>query len=162
LNCVLTATMVTSYQRFSITFDALLVGHEGSVTSLSWRPYTSRFTTTLLSTSTDSSIILWSPSNALLPSQDGTASIWINRWRFGDVGGQKVGGFVGGMWAGHGREALAWGWAGGWRRWISTEALEIPDEEGWKEIGAVGGHNGPVQGIDWSPNGEYLISVGYV
>ena len=153
----------TSSQQFSITFDALLVGHEAGITSLSWRPHTSGSTTpTLLSTSTDSSVILWSPSDVIVPSQGESSSIWINRWRFGDVGGQRLGGFIGGMWAKHGREALAWGWSGGWRRWLSSEVFENASEESWKEIGAVGGHNGPIKGIDWSTNGEYLISVRYV
>lgn len=31
-------TCHTSSQVFSVTFDALLVGHEAGVTSLSWRP----------------------------------------------------------------------------------------------------------------------------
>ncbi|EED84697.1 predicted protein [Postia placenta Mad-698-R] len=130
-----------STQQFSITFDALLVGHEASVTSLAWRPLppsssssAAAFdrTPTLLSTSTDSSLILWSPSTILTSTsaqengQDGTTSLWINRQRFGDVGGQRLGGFVGGLWTRGGAEA---------------------------------GHNGPVRGISWSPDGEYLLSA---
>src|SRR6202040_4142908 len=83
-------------QQFSITFDALLIGHEAGVTSLSWRPtYASagHHVPTLLSTSTDSSIILWSPSVTLSSLQGGSISIWINRQRFGDIGGQRLGGF---------------------------------------------------------------------
>jgi hypothetical protein len=34
------------------------------------------------------------------------------------------------------------------------------DGEEWAEVGAVGGHNGAVKGLDWSPKGEYLISAG--
>ncbi|KIM90735.1 hypothetical protein PILCRDRAFT_144601 [Piloderma croceum F 1598] len=138
-------------RQFSITFDALLIGHE---------------TSTLLSTSTDSSLILWSPSTILSSaSQDGSTSIWINRQRFGDIGGQRLGGFVGGLWGRDGMEAMAWGWAGGWRRWrgdrcdqhVGEDAI---DGEEWAEVGAVGGHNGAVKGLDWSPKGEYLISAG--
>lgn len=55
---------------------------------------------------------------------------------------------------------MAWGWAGGWRRWKCQNIdNEVGDEE-WSEIGAIGGHNGPVKGIDWSPKGGYLISAG--
>lgn len=150
-------------QQFSITFDALLIGHEAGITSLSWRPNANTLklpsTPTLLSTSTDSSLILWSPSTALTlsSSQDGSTSIWINRQRFGDIGGQRLGGFVGGLWSREGKEVMAWGWAGGWRRWRCSI-----DETGenWGEVGAIGGHNGPIKGIDWSPQGEYLISAG--
>ena len=149
-----------SAQQFSVTFDALLVGHEAGVTSLSWRM--NRATTpTLLSTSIDSSVILWSPSIILDSEGHESTSIWINRQRFGDVGGQRLGGFVGGLWVQKGTEALAWGWAGGWRRWRCNSNSKDISEEQWDEVGAITGHNGPVKGLDWSPEGEYLISAGY-
>jgi elongator complex protein 2 len=155
-------------QQFSVTFDALLVGHEAGITSLSWRPAPTSSphqTPTLLSTSTDSSLILWSPSIILTSSSlshDGSTSIWINRQRFGDIGGQRLGGFVGGLWARDGREAMAWGWAGGWRRWRCDQDVEEGEgrDEEWLEVGAVGGHSGPVKGLDWSPKGKYLVSAG--
>jgi elongator complex protein 2 len=148
-------------QQFSVTFDALLVGHEAGITSLSWRPYLASSTTpTLLSTSTDSSLILWSPSAILAPSHEQSTSIWVNQQRFGDIGGQRLGGFVGGVWARGGMESMAWGWAGGWRRWRCAEDSQNSTEETWFEVGAIGGHNGPIKGLDWSPNGEYLISAG--
>ncbi|KDR83805.1 hypothetical protein GALMADRAFT_236196 [Galerina marginata CBS 339.88] len=145
-------TSTESSQQFSVTFDALLVGHDAGVTSMSWRRDAAA--PTLLSTSTDSSVILWSPSS------EGSSSIWINRQRFGDVGGQRLGGFVGGLWARDGNEALAWGWAGGWRRWACSSSGENISNETWKEVGAITGHNGPIKGIDWSPDGKYFISTG--
>ncbi|EGO01971.1 hypothetical protein SERLA73DRAFT_49584 [Serpula lacrymans var. lacrymans S7.3] len=163
---VLTVKTDQGSQQFSITFDALLIGHEAGITSLSWRPTTSNPQAdqrpTLLSTSTDSSVILWSPSNVITSSQDGSTSIWINRQRFGDIGGQRLGGFIGGLWSKKGTEAMAWGWSGGWRRWRCDDE-KMPGSEGidnWSEIGAVGGHSGPIKDLDWSPKGEYLISVG--
>ncbi|KAK7061666.1 Elongator complex protein [Favolaschia claudopus] len=147
--------------QYSITFDALLVGHEAGVTSLSWRPGSSSSNLTLLSTSTDSSLILWSPTELRSSSKEGSTSIWISRQRFGDVGGQRLGGFVGGLWARDGGEGLAWGWSGGWRRWrCTTPTSEKLTSETWAEAAAITGHNGPVKDLDWSPNGEYLISVG--
>ncbi|KAF7352847.1 Elongator complex protein [Mycena venus] len=146
--------------QYSITFDALLVGHEAGVTSLSWRPSASASNPTLLSTSTDSSLILWSPTEIRSSSKDGSTSIWISRQRFGDVGGQRLGGFVGGLWARNGDEAMAWGWSGGWRRWRCTSTSEKLADEVWAEISAITGHNGPVKDLDWCPNGEYLISAG--
>lgn len=150
-----------SSRQYAVTFDALLIGHEFGITSLSWRPSLGPDSTpTILSSSTDSSLILWSPSTVLGSTQDSTTSIWINRQRFGDVGGQRLGGFVGSLWARGGQEALGWGWAGGWRRWSCTNTTESNLEE-WQELGATSGHKGPVRGLAWSPNGEYLISAGY-
>ncbi|KAF7800013.1 hypothetical protein EIP86_011256 [Pleurotus ostreatoroseus] len=156
------------HQQFTITFDALLVGHEAGVTSLSWRPPLAEFPEqTLLSTSTDSSLILWSPSTVFGSSLAGTTSLWINRQRFGDVGGQRLGGFVGGIWGNSGHEVLGWGWSGGWRRWQCSpnkEPINVvggsPEE--WIEVGAISGHNNAVRGLAWSPQGEYLISSRYV
>lgn len=146
-------------QQYTVTFDALLVGHEAAVTSLSWRTLSPQFPTpTLLSTSTDSSLILWSPSTTLSPSQDEATSIWINRHRFGDVGGQRFGGFVGGLWSEKGDQVFSWGWSGGWRRWACTDDTD----QTWEEYGAISGHKGPVKDISWSPNGDYLISTGCV
>ncbi|KAF8351519.1 WD40-repeat-containing domain protein [Amanita rubescens] len=150
-----------SYQRFSVTLDALLIGHEASVTCLSWRPAKNpEFAPTLLSASTDSSVIMWSPSAAVTHEEDETNAIWINRQRFGDVGGQRLGGFVGATWAQGGEEALAWGWAGGWRRWRCNGPTSNESEEVWDEVSAISGHNGPVRGLAWSPGGDYLISAG--
>lgn len=114
-----------------------------------------------MSTSTDSSVIFWAPSFVTGSSSGVSASLWINQQRFGDIGGQRLGGFVGGIWIRDGSEALAWGWAGGWRRWKSiAPSDESSDIETWKEISAISGHNGPVRGVSWSPLGEYLISTG--
>ncbi|KAJ7228726.1 WD40-repeat-containing domain protein [Mycena pura] len=150
----------SSPANYSITFDALLIGHEAGVTSLSWRPVVSTANPTILSTSTDSSLILWSPSSVRPSENDESVSIWISGQRFGDVGGQRLGGFVGGLWAQHGSEALAWGWSGGWRRWRCTSTSNKLTDDVWGEIGAITGHNGPIKSLHWSPHGEYLISAG--
>ncbi|TFK93928.1 WD40 repeat-like protein [Polyporus arcularius HHB13444] len=159
---ILTVKTPEGSQLFSVTFDALLVGHEASVTSLKWRPQrTPDELPTLLSTSTDSSLILWSPSTVLTSSTDDT-TLWINRQRFGDVGGQRLGGFVGGLWARDGADAMAWGWNGGWRRWrcqLTGKDAEKPALEEWTEAGAITGHRAPVRSVAWSPAGEYIISA---
>ena len=124
---------------------------------MSWRPDSRDSIPMLLSTSTDSSVILWSPSTMSMSSHDESASLWINQQRFGDIGGQRLGGFIGGLWAHDGTEILAWGRSGGWRCWSCSNA-----EAYWAENGAVGGHSAPVRGISWSPGGEYLISAGFV
>ncbi|KZW03964.1 WD40 repeat-like protein [Exidia glandulosa HHB12029] len=133
-----------STKTYHVTFDALLVGHEAGVTSVAWRPGAP----ILLSTSTDSSVILW--------TNDSASGLWINAQRFGDIGGQKLGGFVGGLWASRGMDALAWGWTGGWRRW-----REVENGKKWEEVEAITGHQGTVRGLCWSPDGSYLVSTSY-
>lgn len=142
----------------------MLVGHEAGITSLAWRPSSTEHSgDTLLSTSVDSSLILWSPVSVKSGANGGSSSLWVNQQRFGDVGGQRLGGFVGGLWTADGSETLAWGWSGGCRRWRCVRPSEgIEGNETWTEVGALTGHAGPVKGISWSPGGEYLMSTGYV
>lgn len=76
--------------------------------------------------------------------------------RFGDLGGQRLGGFVGGFWASEGRATLAYGWNGCWRRWYLSDTAS----QQWTEAIAITGHQDAVKGLSWSPSGEYLISTG--
>lgn len=135
-----------STRTFHVTFDALLVGHEAGVTSISWSPSSP----TLMSTSTDSSVILW--------RAEPVSGLWINAQRFGDIGGQKLGGFIGGLWAGQSTpEVLAWGWTGGWRRWRQVDT----QTDRWEETQGITGHQGAVRGLTWDPDGAYFISTSY-
>ena len=109
----------------------------------------------LLSTSVDSSVILWAPESFRTGNVEQDTTLWVNKQRFGDVGGQRLGGFVGGMWAECGIDAIAWGWNGGWRRWTCS----MGESETWAEVPAFTGHAGPVHGLNWSPNGDYLITT---
>ncbi len=65
---------------------------------------------------------------------------------------------MGGLWGAHGTQAIAWGWAGGWRRWRCGWSANDMVHESWTEVGAITGHNGPIKGLDWSPDGNYLVS----
>jgi WD40 repeat protein len=38
---------------------------------------------------------------------------------------------------------------------------ELADEN-WTEVAAISGHSGPIKGLDWSPDGNYIITAGYV
>ncbi|KIY73702.1 WD40 repeat-like protein [Cylindrobasidium torrendii FP15055 ss-10] len=156
---IVTVRSTRSSQQYSITFDALLVGHEAGVTSLQWRTSSASDKPSLLSSSTDSSVIIWSPATIMSGNQDESTAIWINVQRFGDVGGQRLGGFIGALWAGHGEEVLAWGWSGGWRRWKSSGRTTGTPER-WAEVHAISGHSGPVKSLSWSPNGKFLVTTG--
>lgn len=140
------------------TFDALLVGHEGPVTSLLWKYHLSEEMPSLLSSSGDSSLIIWSLTSVTSSNvQERQINLWVNRHRFGDVGGQRFGGFVGALWAPDGKYILGWNWIGNWRRWLLSAQKS---DNGWEEVEAVTGHCGPVKSVSWAPNGEYIISTG--
>ncbi len=57
---------------------------------------------------------------------------------------------------------MAWGWAGGWRRWKCLSQSSPVESQTWEEQGAITGHRGAVQGLNWTKGGEYLISTGRV
>ncbi|KLO16343.1 WD40 repeat-like protein [Schizopora paradoxa] len=159
---IITVSSDTENVQYSVTFDALLVGHEAGVTSLSWRPSLHDVSTVpvLLSTSTDSSLILWSQSSVKSSAKGETTTLWINQQRFGDIGGQRLGGFVGGLWTLDGDNVLAWGWAGGWRRWKCLSQTPSIESQTWEERSAITGHRGSVQGLNWTKGGEYVITTG--
>ncbi|KAG2029002.1 hypothetical protein BDR03DRAFT_988044 [Suillus americanus] len=91
-----------------------------------------------------------------------TSSIWINIQCFSYVGGQHLGGFTGGLWSNGGAKAMAWGWSGGWRWWscIRSDSHGGAAGDEGEEVGVISGHSGAVKGLDWSPKGDYLVSVG--
>lgn len=144
-------TYTLSEQRYSITLEALLIGHENGITNLHWSPTPSPH---LLSTASDNSIIIWtpssSPSNSLSEESDG---IWIPAHRFGALGGRGLS-FFGALWGPRAESVLASGWNGGWERWVLGS--------GWEPKVGLNGHWEDVEDIQWSPNGEYLLSVRYV
>jgi elongator complex protein 2 len=141
----------------------VLVGHEASINSLEWDPHslTTGFPR-LLSASTDSSTIIWS----LMSFETGTSQtatskggLWTIFQRFGDVGGQRLGGFVSGLWGANGKEVMACGWNGSFRRWRKNDVQGDGMDEKWVEISGLTGHQGPVEGIAWSPESAYLLST---
>lgn len=127
------------------------MGHEGGLTNLHWSPLSSAANPHLLSTASDNSIIIWTPS-----SPDSSDGIWIPAHRFGALGGRGLS-FFGAVWGKDARSVLASGWNGGWERWVRTES--DGEMENWEPKVGVMGHWEDVRGLEWSPGGEYLMSV---
>lgn len=138
-------------KRFDVTLEALLVGHESGLTNAHWSPAQPGEQPHLLSTASDNSMILWTPS-AGSSSVDG---IWIPAHRFGAVGGRGLA-FYGGLWAPDGKSVFASGWTGGWERWQQDNGGN------WSPTTGITGHWNSVASIEWSPEGEYLMSQRYV
>ncbi|OCF36604.1 elongator complex protein 2 [Kwoniella heveanensis BCC8398] len=139
--------------RYNITLEALLVGHESGLTNVHWSPSTSESPSTpiLLSSASDNSLIIWTPSS----TSTSTDGIWVPEHRFGAIGGRGLS-FYGAIWGKDGKSVLASGWNGGWERWAQSE----DGGGGWEVKAGLNGHHGEVQSVAWDPRGEYLLSVG--
>jgi elongator complex protein 2 len=140
-------------EDFSITFEALLLGHEDWIYSARWTSL-SAGKLCLLSTSADNSLCMWEP--------DPSSGIWVSTVRLGEISREKgattatgsIGGFWTGLWRGDGKSVLCLGRTGSWRRWDLD-----PADDQWKPAIAVTGHTKAVTGISWSKNGDYLLST---
>ncbi|KAL8371702.1 hypothetical protein RB595_001487 [Gaeumannomyces hyphopodioides] len=151
--------------EYSISFEALLLGHDDWIYSAKW--HSSPTTATgggvgrpqLLSTSADNSLAIW--------EADVDSGIWITSARLGELSKEKgattatgsIGGFWTGLWSPSGRTVVCLGRTGSWRRWD----LEADDSSGasgmWRQALSVSGHTKAVTGITWSRDGGYLLST---
>ena len=140
-------------EKFSITFEALLLGHEDWIYSAKWSTL-SAGKLALLSTSADNSLAIWEPELS--------SGIWVSTVRLGDISREKgattatgsIGGFWTGLWRADGKSVVCLGRTGSWRRWDLDES-----DEQWKPAFAVTGHTKSVTGISWSKKGDYLLST---
>lgn len=161
----------------SVTLEALLIGHEDSVTSVSWHPnprpiYAKNML--LISSSMDRTVLLWT---------SGSDGIWTPLSRVGSAGG-ILGGSVGSTLLGFVRTAIEpvsgqWlvGHAFGgalhfWR--LDDTAVQTADPEvlsameveeratlvNWRATPCLTGHFGGVTDLCWETStGEYLLTV---
>lgn len=138
---------------FSVTFEALLLGHEDWIYSAKWNAQPDG-RLQLLSTSADNSLAIW--------EADPTSGIWVSLVRLGEISREKgattatgsTGGFWTGLWSPDGSSVACLGRTGSWRRWEYDAA-----EDAWRQCVAISGHTKAVTGITWSKNGEYLLST---
>ncbi|KAI9772883.1 MAG: hypothetical protein M1840_008765 [Geoglossum simile] len=138
----------------SVTFEALLLGHEDWIYSASWRP-NSMGKAQLLTASADSSIAVWEP--------DVSSGIWVCVARLGEISTMKgsttatgsTGGFWVGLWSPTGETLASLGRTGSWRLWNFDRQQDL-----WLQGVAISGHVKEVVGISWARNGKYLLSTG--
>ncbi|KAK9463378.1 WD40-repeat-containing domain protein [Lipomyces oligophaga] len=143
----------TQTSEYAIVFDALLIGHDDWIFSISWDPTPARMR--LLSASADSSLMIWAP--------DETSGIWVSQGRLGDLsikGASSATGSSGGFWSAlwdpraHPKWVATVGKSGSWRVW----GLNREDER-WIPKVAVSGHTRESTGLSWSPDGGYLLTT---
>lgn len=177
----------TTYNTTAVSLEALLLGHEEAVTSLSWRgnhrsPYhtssSKQQQPCLLSSSMDRSILLWMEQD--YEQQNITSRVWVPISRVGSAGG-ILGGSIGASLMGFVDSAFSpvegrivgHGYGGSlhlFSRVIEEEvnpAVEDDDNQDdvllsarWLADSCITGHFRPVQDLAWDPRGEYLFTVG--
>lgn len=144
----------TASQDFSITFEALLLGHDDWIYSAKWYSDPATGKPQLLSTSADNTLAIW--------EADPSSGIWVTTVRLGEISREKgattatgsTGGFWTGLWSPDGSSVVCLGRTGSWRLWDHHQA-----QDQWLPRIGISGHTRPVTGIAWSKSGEYLLST---
>lgn len=138
--------------KHSITFEALLLGHEDWIYTASWRHRDGKLQ--LLSTSEDNSLSIW--------ESDPTSGVWVCITRLGEISAQKgstsatgsAGGFWIGLWSPDSNSVVSLGRTGSWRKWTYSATEDL-----WAQQVAITGHVREVRGVTWSKDGAYLLST---
>ena len=138
--------------RYLLTFEALLLGHEDWIHTVSW--YLNNDHLRLLSASADNSIAIWEPER--------DSGIWLPTTRLGEISAQKgsttatgsTGGFWIGLWSGNGESIISLGRTGSWRIWSWN-----PRQDRWVQGVGISGHTKIIPDIAWAKDGAYIISV---
>jgi elongator complex protein 2 len=141
--------------RYTVTFEALLIGHEDWIYTARWAPrHTDGQILTLLSASADNSLSIW--------TADPASGLWVCSTRLGEVSSQKgsttatgsTGGFWIGLWQSDSSSVVSLGRTGSWRRWKHDPTADI-----WHQQVGMSGHVQEVRGLAWSRDGSCLIST---
>ena len=138
---------------YLLTFEALLLGHEDWIYTISWRADGKRLQ--LLSASADNSLAFWEP--------EVSSGVWVCTTRLGEISAQKgsttatgsTGGFWAGLWSPSGENVVSLGRTGSWRLWNYDRNLDR-----WMQGIGVSGHTKPLADIAWAKDGTYLLSTG--
>ncbi len=136
--------------KCSMSFEALIMGHDDWISNLQWHPDPLKLQ--LLSSSADTTLMIWSPDQA--------SGIWISTTRLGEIAIKGAstatgasGGFWNSIWCGQeSNTILVLGKTGSWRMWQKRD-------QNWIQSPAITGHTKIVTDISWIKSGRYLLST---
>lgn len=141
--------------KYTITFEALLIGHEDWIYTARWMPRGDlTVPPSLLSASADNSLSIWVADQA--------SGVWVCNARLGEISAQKgstsatgsTGGFWIGLWQPDARSVVSLGRTGSWRKWTHDQTSDM-----WMQQIGISGHTQEVQSIAWAPDGSYLLTT---
>ncbi|CAG8651828.1 27661_t:CDS:10 [Gigaspora margarita] len=152
---IIDVDMSSIKKRYSVMFEALLMGHDDWVYSVCWQPPTSIMDKegnaryhqpmSILTSSSDKSMMVWKP--------DQETGVWVNLVRVGEIGGYALG-FFGGLFGPKGNYILAHGHTGAFHLWKN-----LSSDHDWQPQISISGCFNSVQDITWDPTFKYLVSV---
>lgn len=171
----------------AISLEALLVGHEEAVTSISWRRRSGTLGgindgPCLLSSSMDRTILLWMEEGHA--NDGGGGGVWVPISRVGSAGGILGGpigaslmGFVDAAFSPDGDRIAGHGYGGSIHFWtrdahrsgkVAVDGAPSEDDHDdcaymstarWVADPCITGHFRSVEDMAWDPNGEYLLTT---
>ncbi|PKC12519.1 WD40 repeat-like protein [Rhizophagus irregularis] len=146
-------------KRYSIMFEALLMGHDDWIYSVCWQPpclikdsegnLKYHQPMTILTSSSDKSMMIWKP--------EPDTGVWVNLTRVGEIGGYTLG-FLGGLFNKKGNYIISHGHTGAFHLWKNI-GQDDNDSEDWQPQVSISGHFNSVKDISWDRGFNYLTSV---
>lgn len=144
----------TAGKDFTVTFEALLLGHDDWIYSAKWYAGLDTGKLQLLSASADNTLAIW--------EADPASGIWVTNVRLGEISREKgattatgsTGGFWTGLWSPDGTSVACLGRTGSWRMWDYSK-----EGDQWTPQTGISGHTRAVMSIAWAKNGDYLLST---
>lgn len=172
------ARLLISHDKHTtaVSLEALLLGHEEAVTSLSWRPpVRSSSKDCLLSSSMDRTILIWMEEDYEADGAGGGGGVWSPISRVGSAGGILGGsigaslmGFVDATFSPCATRIVGHGYGGSIHFWTMVPQSEMGNGEEeddviytarWLSDPCITGHFRPVLDMAWDAQGDYLLTT---
>ncbi|ODV62014.1 Elongator subunit ELP2, partial [Ascoidea rubescens DSM 1968] len=147
-------TSEESLATYSIHFEALIIGHDDWISSLTWNPNPNILQ--LFSTSADTSLILW--------ESDEDSGVWYSKAILGELsikGASTATGSSGGFWSSLWIQStekqliLSHGKTGSWRSWSN----DYKNDSNWIPQLSLTGCIKPITDLSWSKFDNYILST---